>query len=74
MIIYMKCACTSQDRLWVMHMRNNGHDVRAINKNSDWRKEAREYKTKLPFIVLDEQKRIAQHIEIKDVSDFNNLH
>lgn len=74
MIVYLKCACTTGDRLWVMDMRNQGHDVRTVNKSQEWRKEAAEYKTKLPFVVLDEKKRIAQHIRLKDVSDIDNLY
>lgn len=74
MMIYLKCACTTQDRLWAMHMRNAGHDVRTINRSADWRKESQEYKTKLPFVVLDEKKRLAKHIELKDVSPADDLH
>lgn len=74
MIVYLRCACTTQDRLWVIRMRNNGHDIRTINKNQEWRRESKEYRTKLPFVVLDEQNKLAQHIRLQDVSDFDNLH
>lgn len=62
MIIYMRCACTSKDRLWVSELRKNGHEVRLVNRNPKWRKEAREYGLRLPFKVIDEAQKIGERL------------
>lgn len=59
MIIYIKCACTSKDRLWVTELRKNGHEVRLLK---DWREEVKLYNLPLPFKVIDEAQKIGERL------------
>lgn len=58
MIIYMKCTCTSVEKLRAKAWRDEGHEVRLAN--SKWRKEAKLYNLRLPFKVIDEEKKIGE--------------
>lgn len=51
MIAYFRCACTSYDKFRIKHLINKGYEVRVIKGNPQWRKEAKCYNLKMPFIV-----------------------
>jgi prephenate dehydrogenase len=50
MIGYIKCLCGS-NKLLARKLKEQGYDVRVVNLNPEYRKEAAAYKTKLPFTV-----------------------
>lgn len=52
MIAYFKCLC-GQNKQKAKLLSEQGYEVRIINKNAKWRKEALGYKTKLPFKVTN---------------------
>ena len=61
MIFYFRCACTARDKIRVKQLRDGGHEVRFAR--GDMRKEANQYKTKMPFVVIDEQQKIARTLD-----------
>lgn len=52
MIAYIKCLC-GQNKLLASNLKAQGYEVRVVNMNPTWRKEASGYKVKLPFTVVD---------------------
>lgn len=52
MIAYFKCLCGLNKAL-AKSLEREGYEIRVINKNPGWRKQALEYKTKLPFKVIN---------------------
>lgn len=58
MVVYYKCLCSSRDRLRVQQLRSDGHEVRVVSKNPEWRREAKLYDTRLPFFAKDEEKKV----------------
>lgn len=53
MIVYLKCLCRAQDKLLAQRLREMGYEVRVINKNPQWRREAALYRIKPPFRVVN---------------------
>lgn len=51
-IFYLKCMC-GRNKLLASSMKEQGYDVRVTSKNVEWRREAAEYKAKLPFTVVN---------------------
>lgn len=49
---YFRCLCGA-NRQKAKLLSEQGYEVRVINQNPEWRKEALEYKTKLPFKVTN---------------------
>lgn len=51
MIIYFKCLCTSRDKQTAKRLVKEGHDVRVIRSNPEYRDEAKSYGLRLPIAV-----------------------
>lgn len=52
MIAYLRCLCGA-NKAKAKQLRDDGYEVRVVNSNPEWRKEAFTYKTKLPFKVTN---------------------
>lgn len=52
MIAYLRCLC-GVNRQKAKQLENDGYEVRVVNSNPEWRKEALAYMTKLPFKVTN---------------------
>lgn len=52
MILFMKCRC-GRNKLLAKQYAQQGYEIKYINLNPSWRKEAESYKTKLPFKVTN---------------------
>lgn len=52
-ILYMRCACKTDDRLLKAKYTKLGYEVRTTRYNPSFRAEAEAYNLKLPFIVQD---------------------
>lgn len=53
MIAYYKCKCRSKDKLKIKELIDQGVEVRIVKGNPLWRAEAKQYGTKMPFLVKD---------------------
>lgn len=51
-ICYLKCLC-GRNKLLAVKMQKDGYEVRVTSKNPDWRREASNYKIRLPFVVVN---------------------
>ena len=52
MILYIKCACRTQDKLLIKKYKDLGFEIRNISKNPAYRKEIKEFPyLRLPFII-----------------------
>lgn len=54
MILYIKCQC-GRYKLLARKYQEEGYEIRLINMNPEWRKEAKDYHAKLPFTVVNGQ-------------------
>lgn len=52
MIAYFRCLC-GRNRQKAKQLEAEGYEIRVINKNPEWRAEAKEYIAKLPFKVTN---------------------
>lgn len=52
-IFYVRCLCTSSQRLQAKQLLEQGYELRDIRKNPEWRTEAKSYGLKMPFLVND---------------------
>lgn len=53
MIVYFKCLCMSTDRIKAQQLKAEGHEIKVVDMNPQYRKEAKAYGVKLPFKVID---------------------
>lgn len=50
MIAYFSCRC-GRNKLLIQQLSSQGYEIRITNLNPEWRKQARQYKEKMPFKV-----------------------
>lgn len=60
MIAYLRCACTTSQKLKVQQLIKQGYEVRLTRQSHLWRKEAALYNVPVPFIVTDESKKLGE--------------
>lgn len=61
MIVYFRCLCKSQDKLWAKRLRETYRaEIRQTKNSPKHREEAKLYGLKLPFIVEDSDKKIGR--------------
>ena len=53
MIFYTKCLCRTQDKLLAKKYRDLGYEVRDIRTDIEWRKHARSFNVRFPFVVVN---------------------
>lgn len=61
MVAYLKCAC-GRYKLLAKKLAEQGYEIRYVNMNPAWKKEAQLYNLRLPFIVEDEMNKVGKEV------------